>query len=518
MKKILLSIILGFCISTGKLFAQDILPKDSVEWVNFLQIQTQVPGLGYQLVFSPSLDSLEALNLNLNLSRSDSGWVSGVEEDFSLLGRLNADSLNFKLHYYIFSEQNSEEAVREYISNLMRNGDFDPITEKVRPKEDLVAMAVNSPYVPTFSNRYTFTADLKLFVVTVIIGFFFTIAFLMIIFMLVLKARKNRREILRVEYDQMVVDPLTNLLFEKELEELSAMSKADYEPYFSQSYLKRPLFQDVLIHRIIGLNKKMKGEFKEKLKAIYHQLGLDKVSAAKIKRSKWHIVAEGLVEINEMDLLECLPEVKGLSDSSNFHVRSLAVSAMLNLSEKSDLTFLKDQTYPLSDWQQMNYLRIIKFVSTQKQPKIEMLFESKNQSIRIFGIKLVRMLGRLDLLEKLAEFSAQANSEEKIEILRTYQEIGAHMEVDFINECLQSGDIDLVEQAVETAKSLGDETSVALLTQLLIDREDFALRLSILKSIFELDRVKFDELTLSSKEASFEKIRNHILDPKLVYV
>lgn len=518
MKKSLLSILLGFCIAVGKLFAQDILPKDSTEWMNFLHIQNQVPGLGYQLTFSPSLDSLRAKNFNLNLSKTDSGWVSDIREDFGIFSQLQQDSLDFQLTYFIFSSQNTEEAVREYISNLMRNGDFDPVTEKVKPKEDLVAMAVKSPYSPVFGNRYTFTADLKLFVVTVIIGFFFMVALLMILVMLFLKARKNRREILRKEYDQMIVDPLTTLLFEKELDELSNMKIAEYDPYFPQSYLSKPLYQDVLIHRIIGLNKKMKGEFKEKLKTIYHQLGLDQVSAAKIKQSKWHIIAEGLVEINEMDLVETLREVKKLSDSSNFHVRSLAVSALLNLSEKSDLSFLRDQTYPLSDWQQMNYLRIIKFVSAQKQLKIEMLFESKNMSIRIFGIKLVRMLGRVDLLERLAEMATLASNEEKIEILQTYEEIGAHMEVDFINQCLKSEDLDVVKQAIETSKSLGNEASVELLSGLLENLEDFSLRLLILKSIHELDKTKFDELTLNRGNSTFVEIRNHILDPKLIYV
>ncbi|WP_026951479.1 hypothetical protein [Algoriphagus mannitolivorans] len=518
MKKTLLSILLGFCISIGKLSAQDILPKDSSEWINFLQIQNQIPGLGYQLVFPPSLDSLEVQTLKLDLTKSDSGWVSGIREDFSLLAQVESDRVNFKLLYFIFSSQNSEEAVREYISNLMRNGDFDPVTQKVKPKEDLVALAVKSPYAPVFGNRYTFTADLKLFVVTLIIGFFFITALLMIISMLILKARKNRREILKKEYEEMIVDPLTNLLFEKELEELSKMKKADYDPFFPLNYLSKPLYQDVLIHSIIGLNKKMKGEFKEKLKAIYHQLGLDKVSAAKIRKSKWHIVSEGLVEINEMDLVECLQDVKKLSDSSNFHVRSLAVSALLNLSEKSDLSFLRDQTYPLSDWQQMNYLRIIKFVSAQKQLKIEMLFDSKNKSIRIFGIKLVRILGRVDLLERLASIASQASTEEKIEILKAYQEIGAHMEVDFINQCLQEEDLELVEQAIETAKSLGDENSVILLSELFQNTDDFSTQLLILKSIYELDKGKFDEMTLNKEDSSRLKIRNHVLDPKLVYV
>ncbi len=114
----------------------------------------------------------------------------------------------------------------------------------------------------------------------------------------------------------------------------------------------------------------MKGEFKEKLKALYRKLDLDKRSIDSLKSNRWDKVTMGLVQINEMDLVEALPRVKYHANSSNFQVRTQAVATLLNLSEKVDLTFLRDQTFPLSLWQQMNYLRIIRFVSHQKKPEV----------------------------------------------------------------------------------------------------------------------------------------------------
>ncbi|HCX74316.1 MAG TPA: hypothetical protein DHU93_01660, partial [Algoriphagus sp.] len=101
-----------------------------------------------------------------------------------------------------------------------------------------------------------------------------------------------------------------------------------------------------------------------------------------LKDSRWDIIASGLVQVNEMDLSELINEVKSFTNSKNFHVRSLAGATLLNLSEKVDLSFLKDQDYPLSDWQQMNYLRIIKFVGSSKFLNIPILFKSKNPSVR----------------------------------------------------------------------------------------------------------------------------------------
>src|SRR5690606_19603973 len=107
--------------------------------------------------------------------------------------------------------------------------------------------------------------------------------------------------------------------------------------YFPKNLLAKPLYQQVMIDNIISLNKKMKGEFKEKLKALYKKLEFDKISIKTLHHKKWDRATMALVHINEMDLVEALPEVRQFTNSKNFYVRSMAVSTLLNLSEKMDL-------------------------------------------------------------------------------------------------------------------------------------------------------------------------------------
>ena len=262
----------------------------------------------------------------------------------------------------------------------------------------------------------------------------------------------------------------------------------------------------------------MKGEFKGKLKALYGRTGLVKVTQQKLNSKKWHKIAEALVEVNEMDLAELLQEVKRYSDSSNYHLRSLSVAALLNLSEKSDLSFLRDQTYPLSDWQQMNFLRIIRFVDNYRPLNLSMLFDSKNASIRIFAIRLVRMLGKMDLLEELAKHTSSMNDAEKIETLKTYQELGAHMEVDFINSCLTSSNPELLIQAGKAAGILGNEESLRLITEILEKNKDFRIERTMLRSMKELDQGAFENLMATSSKEDFKRIGNHLNDPLLAHV
>lgn len=522
---LLLTFLSLLTISWTRLEAQEsIIPQDSTDFGDFLVLQDQVPGLSFRWqIKDKSLPESLLLDSLFLLAKTDSGYISQPMEHFAQLqemsSRFGLDSLNVGLSYRVYSEEVSWQGAREYLANLVRNGDYQPIYEVKDVSEDLVVLAKKIPYSPFLKFKILFISDYKLFIVTAVIIFFFVVSIVMIIFMIILKVKKSKREQHKKEYENLIIDPLTSLLFEKELDEISVMKASDFHAYFPAELLQKVLFKEVLIQKIIGLNKKMKGEFKGKLKTIYQKLDLDKMSIQSLKSGKWYKITQGLVEINEMDLVEALTEVKGHANSDNFHVRSQAVATLLNLSEKVDLNFLKDQTFPLSEWQQMNYLRIIKFVSNVKPLKLEVLFESSNQSIRVFGIKLVRMLGRLDLLVNLANISEEVGLEEQIEILETYETLGAHMEVGFINRCLSSEYEELAFAAAKAAFLLGDENSVKLIySRLAKDQLSFKLKKQLLKTLHALDISKFDQATIGASDPISGQIRAHILDPLLSHV
>lgn len=520
--KLLLSFFLlfgsgGFLVSAQ----EDIVPKDSVDFWKFIILQKNVPGLGFSWKVQGSdiqnqVDSLE----NFEFVKTDTGYFSKVFEDFDLISmqesELMGKNLNSSLGFVVFTSPSTLSVTQEYVANLIRNGDFQPLFEEKDLTEDLVSLAQKAPYSPLLKFKLLFISDFKLFFVTWVIIFFFVVSIAMIIFMIFLKLKKTKRDQLLKEYENIIVDPLTSLLFEKELEEINEMKSEDFHEYFPKEYLGHHLFKEVLIDNILSLNKKMKGEFKGKLKLIYQKLGLDKFSLEMLESTKWHKVTEALVQINEMDLLEALPRVEKHANSENFYVRSQAVATLLNLSQKADLTFLRDQTFPLSEWQQMNYLRIIKFVNNYKPLAIEVLFQSQNPTIRIFGIRLVRMLGRVDLIGHLNGACKTASEEERFEILETFDALGAHMEIYFINQCLKSENEKVAFHAAKAATSLGDSDSAEIIFKRLNSgQHSFKLKKQLLRALYSLDKSRFDQITLGKVDQTTVQLRAHILDPML---
>ena len=510
---LILVFLLFSMIKTQEVFGQEkLILSDSTSFVDFLKSQGQIPGLEFKLIEVSNGIAVDSL--------LDPGSRIGLLSDYTKVlakkdSLFQADSILAEVQILIYNEANTFTATQEYVSNLLRNNDLEVRTLEDSESKDLISLAYREHYAPSLTGTFGYFGDFKIFAVSIIITLFFVFAFIMILFMLIFKARRNRREVMLTAYDEQVVGPLSEILFEKSLEELESLSDEELYQSFPEKQLKKPLYNQVLVDRILALNKKMKGDFKLKLKALYKRLKLDKTTLSKLQSTKWDKVVTGLVEVNEMDLSEALKEVKKHVNSPNFHVRSQAVATVLNLSEHIDLSFLRDQTFPLSRWQQMNYLRIIKFLHTSRELNIENLFDSKNQSIRLFGYKLVRVIGRVDLLANLESKFASVSDQEKIEIIKTFEYLAIPSNQELINSSLRSDNNQLVSMAARAAGMIGDERSAGIILEILASNPGFRLKMILLKSLQALDSDLFSHFVKENISKENQTISRHLSDPLL---
>lgn len=485
---------------------------DSISFIDFLKNQGEIPGLQYSLVNSDGtifLDSISGIPLK----------YKGIADFESVLFLKDSLMLSYstasKIQFLLYSEVNTFEATQEYVSNLLRYGDINPKIENISNGKDLISLASRERYSPLPSNLFAFFGDFKIFVIVGIIALFFLTTLGMIFFMLVFKARGNRIEKLFSLYDEQIVEPLSEILFEKSLQELESLSDEELNKSFPAKQLIKPIYKQVLTERILALNKKMKGEFKLKLKALYKRLNLDKITIEKLNSDRWDRVVIGLVEVNEMNLKELLKEVKKHVNSPNFHVRSQAVATVLNLSESVDLSFLRDQTFPLSRWQQMNYLRIIKYLNSSRELHINSLFSSHNPSIRLFGYKLVRILGLVEFLVELEEKFKLVSDEEKIEIIKTFEYLGVPAHTEVINDSLKSANTEVVCIAAKAAGVIGNLKSANIIYDLLKNTPGFKLKMILLNSLRNLNEELYNQIITKDSNSDLQRINKHLLDPLL---
>src|SRR5690606_12748798 len=159
--------------------------------------------------------------------------------------------------------------------------------------------------------------------------------------------------------------------------------------------------------------------------------------------------------------------------------------------------------------------RIIKYLHATRNLHINTLFDSENSSIRLFGYKLVRMLGRVDLLAELEEKFILSSVEGKIEIIKTFEYLGVAPQNGMLNESLQSDDIQLVSMAAKAAGTIGDEVTTKILYQRLEESPSFRLKLILLRSLQRLDVELYSQFVKSDTSSDLQRINKHLLDPLL---
>jgi len=336
--------------------------------------------------------------------------------------------------------------------------------------------------------------------------------------MFVIKSKKRRKEVLTLRFKNLCYGPISDILFDDDPDKLNQLGKEDLAAFFPKGHLNIDLFKDVMIQEIISLNKNMKGDFKTRLKQIYRKLELDKLSIQKLSSKRWDTVTAGIVEINEMDVNEAAPLVEKFVSHENFYIRSNAVATMLNISNDMTLKVLADQQYPLSRWQQMKYYRIIKFLNSQGKVQVNLLFESENESVRVFGVKLVRYLGLVDRLPLLQAKYETASINEKIEILKCYDNFNYEDGLDDVYKDLFKKDKELLLNAVKVLKNLGSEVSTIILMERLKKTEDFECKLKILEAVNALNPELVVEGYLTENNEEHKQIIAHLKDPLLSHV
>jgi hypothetical protein len=496
--------------------------SDSVSFFDFLINQEQVPGLGFRFVLSS--DAKFVLADTLIWNKGESGfWLGTALDSVSQITQFQAQLDSSTSHitrfeYLIYDKPVDFEAASEFVSALLRSNDIFPLEKARSSSQELVLLAQDFPFEPGFNIGFGYFSDFKIFMISLIISSFILIAVSMIFFMIIFKSKRNRRELLRKEIAKSITTPLAEILFNKTLADVKLTSDEELESYFPRQHRDRKLYNEVLIENIISLNKKMKGDFKDKLKELYKRLGLDKISESKVTSKKWDTVVSGLVQINEMDLEQYLPLVRRHLNSSNFHIRTNAAATLLNLSQEVDLSFLKNQKYPLSNWQQMNYLRIIKYLYPTRKLLMVELFDSENLSVRLFGYKLVRMVGRVDLVEKIGLIADTAADEEKVEILKTIDSLGVPGYTNLINLSMRSTNPKLAAQAIKVAGSLGDKSSEEVILELLKSGSSFQIKMALMEGLKHLNLESFENLVVTSQDPEEKEIYNHLTDPLLSHV
>lgn len=525
-KRLILSLVFLSFFLSGKLVAQ-VNSITETRLIPILENANEIPGLEFIVYFKALNDTTDLTLLNFSQhADSINFWFSDTILLYSEAKELNAalailNQGSGSINYLLFKREVSESGVAEYIDNLVRNELIDPsniVNNSFGNVGELILLGTNTPFRPFYKLKVKILSDVKMLLLLTCLSMFLIASLIMVLVMFIIKSKKRRKEILTQRFKNLCYGPISDLLFDDEPERLNQLNRNDLVALFPKDHLEIDLFKEVMIQEIISLNKNMKGDFKSRLKLIYRKLDLDKHSIKKLSLKRWDVIASGIVEINEMDVVEAAPLVEKFTSHENFYIRSNAVATMLNISNDMSLKVLAEQRYPLSRWQQMNYYRIIKYLNSKGNVEVNLLFESKNESVRVFGIKLVRYLGLVDRLSILQKMYGSASTNEKIEILKCYDNFNHVDGLEDLHKDLGTSDKILFLNIVKVLKNLGSELSQTVLMEWFAKIQDFESRLQILEAVNSLNPAMISSGELTNENEIPKIMISHLQDPILSHV
>lgn len=521
MKRVRLTAFLWVCIlASNALHAQNpALEFDSdTAFYSFLLRQGEVNGLRsfvkipQDTVLDESISTL--FNPTSDLLRSKS-FVS-FDSTAALLSLMGLEMSSERLGWEVYGQLSEIEVAQQFVSNLLQSEVIFPATDEL--DKDYIGLASRRQYQPLFKDGFGFFTSFKIFLISVIITLFFLMATTMIIFMVVFKSRRNRLEALELEYEKQIADPLSVFLFEWNSEQIQEISAQNLDEFFPKEKMKKELYRKVLIDQIIRLSKKLRGDSNTKLRVLFRKLELPKTTAELLNEKQWDSKVSALVQINEMALMEFLPAVREQVNSANFYIRSQATTTLLHLSEEVNLSFLTELSYPLSEWQQMNLVRTIKYLYSDRKLHIDALFTAENDSVRLFGIKLVRHLGRIDYLERILSLVESNKPDELLEIIETFKQVGAPLQLDKISKFMQHEDPKVRLSMAGAIGTVGDESSMPLIYQALNASPNFETKRALLSSMKALSLGGYLEYVYIAKDEEVSRIQHHLDNNLLTHV
>lgn len=292
---------------------------------------------------------------------------------------------------------------------------------------------------------------------------------------------ERRYKRIKATLENIVLEILFQPDREKRDEQISGLKKLIDNP-------KSTVTRDAVREMLNSMSIQLEGDSQAILTQIYRDAGLKDLLIKELNEKDWDVKAAVIEEIGNVQLKELLFEVLKYTDYDNEIVRNKAQVVVLKLGGIRGLQFLDTLKSQLSELQQIHLLNQLLKMQYNQFSQTEKWLKSANDSVVMFGLKvvqnfmqfqdrelLVRLLdhpnseivkktlmaiSRLGLkseLEAIKLHYPNYSTELKIEVLRAIGELGDEKEQLFLIDCLMSDDYYIVREASNALIKIGQK-------------------------------------------------------------
>jgi hypothetical protein len=259
--------------------------------------------------------------------------------------------------------------------------------------------------------------------------------------------KKTKETALKKNIEQSLEQWLTEVMIHQDSADVVA-------PLNFESLLKNLDARQMVIDELVRNKSSFLGSVSDNIIKLYCRLGLNVDSRIKLDDPRSHVQCQGIHELCVMEQKDQLQKVYRFTNSKDNDVRIEAQTAVLQWFGFKGLRFLDVVSSPLTEFQQLKLLELLRQLPFGPMPRLSKWLQSKNESVVNFALKLAEHYKQVQVLH----------------------EAGL---------CLQHENEAVRVQAVKTLASIGDSSTANLLTTV-YQNERFTNRLNILNQLPKL--------------------------------
>ena len=181
-----------------------------------------------------------------------------------------------------------------------------------------------------------------------------------------------------------------------------------------REYLSDKRFRKILAGILFDLQKDVAGTTRDRLFRLFVQLGLHHDSYKKLSSWRWDVVAQGILELAQMEVNHAFQYIAKFVNDKRGIVRKQAELAVVHLKEEGIDYLLNHTEYNISEWQQLKLIEVLETIPNYKPPKFKAWLISENKDVVLFSLRLIKYYNQNDAADSIIALVKHKDDDIKI--------------------------------------------------------------------------------------------------------
>ncbi|WP_247231557.1 HEAT repeat domain-containing protein [Telluribacter sp. SYSU D00476] len=270
-----------------------------------------------------------------------------------------------------------------------------------------------------------------------------------------------------------------------------------------------------LVNELVGLTRQFTGEVADKLREFYQREELVEFSLDKLKTGDKKAILMGIEELMEMNVTSAIPALASLLQTEeDEEIQGHVHLAILNLNPDQGFRYLNEANKYLSEWHQLTIIALLDRKDYYDVPYLDKWL-TKNDSLIIFGCRLIRFTKSLIEIPLLKELVTTTPPHVKVEVVRTLGVLEANDAGPLLMDIYPHENEEVKLAILEALSQFGDPAALPFLIECTI-REPFRIRMAAIRAIDKTGGGTEAMKQLHSlQDTQIDKIIRHVSDTRI---